>query len=119
VEPKDYQRMVASYARELGLSAKETTELMSEVAVEARCIKRLVGKPGPRDGGSRLVKLGITLIASPDPFTDPLGYVLLALGLIYERRRRLNIADVCNRFRDVTEELQRMKQEISQLKFER
>lgn len=118
MEPKDYQRMVTSYVRELGLDAKETAELMSKVAAETYCIKRLVGKPGPRDGRSRLVKLGMTLIVSPDPFTDPLGYVLLAAGLIHERRRQLNIADVCNRFRDVTEEMQRVKQEISRLKFE-
>ncbi len=110
--------MVASYARELGLSAKETAELMNEIVVESRSIKRLIGKPGPRDGHSRLVKLGIMLIVSPDPLTDPLGYVLLAAGLIQERRRQLNIADVCNRFRDVTEELQRMKKEVSRINFE-
>jgi hypothetical protein len=118
VDPKAYRRMVNSYARELGLSAKEITELMRGVTVETRIIKGLVGKPGPRDGRSRLVKLGITLIASPDPFTDPLGYVLLAAGLIKERRRQVNISDTYNRFRDITEEMQKMKQEISRLKIE-
>lgn len=118
MEPKDYQRMIASYARELGLSAKETAELMNEIVAESRSIKRLIGKPGPKDGRSKLVKLGILLIvASPDPFTDVIGYFPLAIGLMQERRRQLNIADTYNRFQSVSAEMHKMKQEISQLKF--
>lgn len=117
MEPNDYQRMVAVYARELGLSAKETAKLMNEIVAESRSIKRLIGKPGPKDGRSRLVKLGILIMASPDPFTDIIGCFPLAIGLMQERKRQLNIADTYNRFRSVSAEMHKMKQEISQLKF--
>jgi len=95
--------------RELGLSYGETAIAMnvalSGFAGELRSAQRLFKR---NDGGSRLVKIGLVLIAFPDPtITDVLGTAFLAAGLIQNKIKRstLQLEDVYKTFPRVVKEL--------------
>jgi hypothetical protein len=101
-------------SRELGLSYEETVKLMSEVMKDAKNLRPLLGKPGVGGRkGSRLIKLGVSLIAFPIPtigIKKSLGATLIAAGLIRERMKYMRVADVFSTFKDVNRELQRLRQ---------
>ena len=100
--------------RELGLSYEETVKLMSEVTIDAKSLRSLWGKPGAGgQKGSRLIKLGVSLIAFPIPtigVKKSLGAMLIAAGLVQERIKHLHVADVYSAFQDVNKELQKLQQ---------
>ncbi len=100
--------------RELGLSYEEAVKLMSGAAKDAKSLRYLWGKPSA--GGqksSRLIKLGVSLIAFPIPtigIKKSLGATLIAAGLVQERMRHIHVADVYSTFQDVNRELQKLRQ---------
>ena len=100
--------------RELGLSYEETVRLMSEVTIDSKFLRSLWGKPNAGgQKGSRLIKLGVSLIAFPIPtigIKKSLGATLIVAGLIRERMKHLHVADVYSTFKDVNRELQRLHQ---------
>jgi len=100
--------------RELGLSYDETVKLMSEVTKDAKSLRSLWGKPSVGgQKGSRLIKLGVSLIAFPIPtigIKKSLGAILIATGLVQERMKHIHVADVYNTFQDVNRELERLRQ---------
>jgi hypothetical protein len=105
---------IATALRELGLSYKETVRLMSEVMIEAKSLRSLWGKPSAGgQKGSRLIKLGISLIAFPIPtigIKKSLGVMLIAAGLVQERMKHMHVTDVYSAFQDVNRELQKLHQ---------
>jgi len=113
VKPEELETIV-TVSRELGLSYEETIKLMSEVTKDAKTLRPLLGKPGAGGRkGSRLIKLGVSLIAFPIPtigIKKSLGATLIAAGLIRERMKYMRVADVYSTFKDVNRELQRLRQ---------
>jgi len=105
---------ISEALRELGLSYEETARLMSEVTIDAKSLRSLWGKPsagGQKD--SRLIKLGVSLIAFPIPtigIKKSLGAMLIAAGLVQERMKHMHVADVYSAFQDVNRELQKLRQ---------
>ena len=104
----------ATLLRELGLSYGETARIintaMNGFAEELRFAQRLSRR---NNGGSRLIKIGLALIAFPDPtITDVLGAAFLAAGLIQNKIRRstLQLEDVYKTFPNVVEELRSIRQ---------
>ncbi len=87
LKPEELEIMVTTL-RELGLSYNETAKLMSEAAKDVKALRSLWGKPNA--GGqksSRLIKLGVSLIAFPIPtigIKKSLGAMLIAAGLVQE-----------------------------------
>jgi len=113
LRPEELEAMVIAL-RELGLSYDETVKLMSGVMKDAKSLRSLWGKPGVGGRkGSRLIKLGVSLIAFPVPtvgIKKSLGAMLIAAGLVQERMKHLHVADVYSTFEDVNRELKKLQQ---------
>jgi len=104
----------AKALRELGLSYEETAKLVSEVTDDGKSLRSLWGKPSVGgQKGSQLVKVGVALIAFPIPTVGvkkSLGAMLIAAGVLKERRKHIHVADVYNTYQDVNRELQKLQQ---------
>jgi len=110
VKPEELKN-VAAVLRELGLSYEETLDAMKGVAKDLHFVRRLRGD----DDKARLVKIGLALIAFPDPtVTDILGTILVSAGLIQAKIKRstLHIEDVYKTFPKLIKELQLSKREL-------
>jgi len=99
----------ADLLRELGLSYREratvTNAAVNGFAEELRFAQGLLRR---NHGGSRLINIGLALIAFPDPtVTDVLGAALVAAGLIQNKMKRstLQLEDVYRTFPEVVKEL--------------
>ncbi|MCW4001756.1 MAG: hypothetical protein NWE97_01010 [Candidatus Bathyarchaeota archaeon] len=115
MKPEEIETMVTTL-RELSLSYNETTKLMSEAAKDVKSLRSLWGEPNA--GGqksSRLIKLGVSLIAFPIPtigIKKSLGAILIAAGLVQERMKHLHVADVYSTFQDVSREIQKLHKSV-------
>jgi hypothetical protein len=116
LRPEELETLVIAL-RELGLSYDETVKLMSAVTKDVKSLRFLWGKPGAGgQKGSRLIKIGVSLIAFPIPtigVKKSLGAMLIAAGLIQERMKHLHVADVYSTFQDVNKELQKLQQKLA------
>jgi len=105
---------IATALRELSLSYEETAKLMSGVTKDAKSLGSLWGKPSAGgQKGSRLIKLGISLIVFPIPtigIKKSLGAILITAGLVQERMKHIHVADVYSTFKDVNRELQKLQE---------
>ena len=108
VETKELKRM-AAVLQELGLSYKETLEVIKEMAKDVNNAKRLW-----RDGyKSKLIKLAITLITFPEPtpISETMGAAVLVAGLIQNRVKKstLHVEDVYKTFQDVNNDILKIR----------
>jgi hypothetical protein len=110
VKPEELKN-VAVMLRELGLSYEETLDAMRGVAKDSHFVGRLW-----REGNKgRLVKIGLALIAFPDPIvTDVIGAILVSAGVIQAKIKRstLHVEDVYKTFPKLIKELQISKREL-------
>jgi hypothetical protein len=111
VEPREL-KTTATVLQELGLSYQETLEVMKGITKDLRSTKSLW-----MDGDkSRLVKVGLTIIAFPEPtpISETLGAFVLSLGIIQNKMKKsaLHIEDIYNTFQDVNKSLLRIRQEL-------
>jgi len=112
VEPRELKK-IATVLQELGLSYEETLEVMKGVAKDSHYVERLWRKGDE----NRLIKIGLALIAFPDPtISDILGTLLVSAGIIQAKIKRstLHIEDVYKTFQDVNRNLPRIRQELVQ-----
>ena len=105
-------RTIAAALQELRLSYEDSLEAMKGVAENLRSTRNLW-----RDGDkSKLVKIGLALIACPEPtpISETLGAFVLSLGIIQNKRKNsnLHIEDVYKTFQDVNRSLLRTRQEL-------
>ncbi len=105
-------KTMTTVLQELGLSYRETLEVMEGFAKNLRSTKGLW-----RDGSkSRLVKIGLTLIAFPEPtpISETIGVFVLALGLVQNKMKQsaLHVEDVYKTFQDVNRNLLKARQEL-------
>jgi len=110
VKPEELKD-VAVMLRELSLSYEEILYAMREVAEDSH----LVGCLWRDDGKSRLIKIGLALIALPDPtVTDILGAILVSAGIIQAKIKHstLRIEDIYKTFPKLIKELQIGKQDL-------
>jgi len=95
---------VAVMLRELGLSYEETLDAMKGVAKESHFVRRLW-----RDGDKgMLIKIGLALIAFPDPtVSDIVGTALVSAGIVQAKIKSstLHIEDVYKTFPKLIKEL--------------
>ena len=102
---------MAVMLRELGLSYEETLDAMKGVAKESHFVRRLW-----RDGDKgMLIKIGLALIAFPDPtVTDVIGAALVSAGLIQAKIKSstLHVEDVYKTFPKLIKELQISRREL-------
>ena len=111
MEPREL-RTTATVLEELGLSYEDALEAMKGIAKDLRSVKSL-WKDGDK---SKLVKIGLALIACPEPtpISETLGAFVLSLGIIQNKRKNstLHIEDVYKTFQDVNRSLLRTRQEF-------
>ena len=103
---------VATVLRELGLSYEETLGVVKGVAKDSHLAGRLW-----RDGDKpRLVKVGLALIAFPEPtpISETLGVCVLSLGLIEAKMKRsaLHVEDVYATFHGIKGDLRTIRKEL-------
>lgn len=100
--------------RELGMSYDEIVRLMSGVTKDSKSLRSLFGKQSVGgEKGSRLIKLGVSLMAFPIPtigIKKSLGATLIAVGLVKQRIKHMHVADVYSTFQDISNEMQKLRQ---------
>jgi hypothetical protein len=90
--------------QELSLSSKETANAIHGFSNELRYTQRLWRK----SGNSKLIKIGLALIAFPDPtISDVIGCALVAAGIVQLKMKHsaLHVEDVYKTFPQVVKEL--------------
>jgi len=101
---------IVDTVKELSQSYKETVDAVKGSATELQMAKSLWRERNK----SKLVKLGLALIAFPDPtISDVVGGFLVSVGVLQARMKRstLHIEDVYKTFPDVIKELQSIRRE--------
>jgi len=97
--------------RELGLSYEETADVMMGVAGDLRSLRVLLR----RGDNSWVIKLGLALIAFPEPvISDIVGSILVSAGVLHAKMKRsaLHIEDVPNTLQGVIKDLQLMRRDL-------
>jgi hypothetical protein len=93
---------------ELSSNYRETADAMRGFSRELHSTQGLWRK----GGGSRLIKIGLALVALPDPtITDIVGSALIAAGIVQLKMKRsaLHVEDVYKTFPQVIKELTTLK----------
>ncbi len=101
--PEDLKALTAA-VKDLSLSSHETATAMRGFTNELHDAQNLWKK----GGSPRLIKIGLVLIAFPDPtISDLVGTALVAAGLVQLKMRNsaLHIEDVYKTFPKVMKEL--------------
>ena len=78
----------------------------------AKPLKKMIGKPDTeKSTDKRLISIGATLIAFPDPFpvTDAVGTGLVVAGLMYRKLKSPAATDVYKEMKKITTELRKTK----------
>jgi hypothetical protein len=104
----DEAKMMAEALNELSESYVDLAQAIRGTARSAKATKQL-WRNGKR---SHLIKVGLALIAFPDPtVSDVVGSALVAAGVVQEgiRRRTLHVDDVYKTFQNTMKEIRSMK----------
>jgi len=104
VKTEELKPLIAAL-HELGLNREEAVKIVSEAVRESHSVESLSKKKDT----SSLVKIGLLLIAFPDPtISDLVGTLLVSAGLIQTKIKRsaLHIEDVPDAFQEVIKNLQ-------------
>lgn len=109
VEKKELKRM-AVVLQELGLSYKETLEVLHEMSKDVNNAKKL----WRGEQKSKLIKLALTLITFPEPtpISETVGAAVLVAGLVQNRIKKstLHVEDVYKTFQDVNNDILKIRQ---------
>ena len=108
---KEEIEMFIAALHERGLNHEEAVKVVNEAIREAHLVKNLSKKKDT----SLLVKVGLLLIAFPDPtISDLVGALLVSAGLIQTKIKRseLHMEDVHNTLHGVMKDLQTMRREL-------
>ena len=109
MEKKELKRM-AVVLQELGLSYKETLEVLHEMSKDVNNAKKL----WRGEQKSKLIKLALTLITFPEPtpISETVGAAVLVAGLVQNRIKKstLHVEDVYKTFQDVNNDILKIRQ---------
>lgn len=109
VEKIELKRM-AIVLQELGLSYKETIEVIHEMSKDVNRAQKL----WRGEQKSKLIKLAISLITFPEPtpISETVGAAVLVAGLIQNRIKKstLHVEDVYKTFQDVNNDILKIRQ---------
>ncbi|MEM3696271.1 MAG: hypothetical protein QXQ94_02035 [Candidatus Bathyarchaeia archaeon] len=104
-------KALADALKELNESYAELLQNMKETTQEAKTTKNLWHK----GNSSKLIKIGLALIAFPDPtISDIIGSALVAAGMIQQgiRRRTIYVEDVYKTFQSTLKEVWNMRENL-------
>jgi len=101
---------MAVVLQELGLSYKETLEVLHEMSKDVNNAKKL----WRGEQKSKLIKLALTLITFPEPtpISETVGAAVLVAGLVQNRIKKstLHVEDVYKTFQDVNNDILKIRQ---------
>jgi hypothetical protein len=104
-------KTLAAALKELNESYMDVAQIMTETTREVKATKQLWRK----GNNSILIKLGLALIAFPDPtITDIIGTVMVAAGTVQMgiRRRTIYVEDVYKTFHDTLRDTWTIKRSV-------
>lgn len=111
MEPKKLKTM-AAVLQELGLSYKETLEVIRGVSKDVHLTKDLWWD----NRKSRLIKIACALITFPEPtpISESIGAAVLAVGLIQRRIKKsaLHVDDVYRTYQELNKNILKIRQEV-------
>jgi len=110
VKKEEIETFIAAL-HERSLNYEEAIKVVSDAVREVHSVKNLSKKKDT----SLLVKVGLLLIAFPDPtISDLVGALLVSAGLIQTKIKHsaLHIEDVHNTLHEVMKDLQTMRREL-------
>ena len=103
-------KRMAVVLQELGLSYKETLEVLHEMSKDVNNAKKL----WRGEQKSKLIKLALTLITFPEPtpISETVGAAVLVAGLVQNRIKKstLHVEDVYKTFQDVNNDILKIRQ---------
>jgi hypothetical protein len=105
---KEELETVIAALHELGLNREEAEKVISEAIRESHSVENLSKKKD----NSLLIKVGLLLIAFPDPtISDLAGTLLISAGLVQKRLKRqtLYMEDVPATFQEIIKSLQTVR----------
>lgn len=108
---KEELETVIAALHELGLNREEAVKIVSEAIRESHSVENLSKKKDT----SLLIKVGLLLIAFPDPtISDLAGTLLISAGLLQKRikRQTLHLEDVPDTFQGVIKSLQAVRRKL-------
>ena len=108
---KEELKTLTTALHEFGLSREEAIKIVSEAVRESRSVENLSKKKDT----SLLIKVGLLLIAFPDPtISDIAGTLLVSAGLIQKRIKhsQLHMEDVPSTFQEMVKSLQTVRKEL-------
>jgi hypothetical protein len=108
---KEELEIVIATLHERGLNREEAAKVISEAIRESHSVENLSKKKDT----SLLIKVGLLLIAFPDPtISDLVGTLLISAGLIQTKIRHstLHVEDVPDTFQGVIKSLQAVRREL-------
>jgi len=108
---KEELRTLTAALHEIGLTREEAAKVLSEAIRESYLAENLSKKKH----NSLLIKVGLLLIAFPDPtISDLVGTLLVSAGLIQRRIKhsQLHMEDVPENFQGIIKDLQTIRRQI-------
>jgi len=109
---KEEIKTLTDALHELSLNREEAAKIVSEAVRESHSVENL-SKKGDT---SLLIKVGLLLIAFPDPtISDLVGTLLVSAGLVQKRIKhsRLYMEDIPGTFQGIIKNLQSVRRELS------
>lgn len=108
MEEKQLKKM-AVVLQELGLSYKETVEVIHEMSKNVNNAQKL----WRGEKKSKLIKIALTLITLPEPtpVSETIGAAVLVAGLVQNRIKKsaLHVEDVYKTFQDVNDDILKIR----------
>ena len=108
---KEEIKTLTAALQELGLNHEDAVKVISEAVKESHSVENM----SKTSGNSLLIKVGLLLIAFPDPtISDILGTLLVSAGLIQTKIKRstLHIEDVPETFQGIIENLKMVRRRL-------
>lgn len=101
-------------ARERAEMAKNFAQGLASSAAAVGPVKTMSQQDSKSGTASKLKKLGVTLIALPDPVTGAVGVPVLAAGFALEKlgRRELKIPEVTSDLAKTMRELEKLRRSL-------
>lgn len=108
VEPPQGKKLVTASIDSFSRVAREKMDLSKTVnSPEVSAHLERVMRPKSLSGGMR--KLGIALVATPDPFTGVPGVALIASSFVAKRREPMGLAQLGEETRKILREMQSLR----------
>ncbi len=93
--------------RETQRTYREISKTLNETETTLKPIKSLIGGQGG-DAKSKLMTVGAVCIISPDPFSDMMGWPLIAAGILINKMKGTTVASIYKEIQKINRDLKKL-----------